>query len=300
MIIEKNSIDLTGVNLLVNDVGGLAQSFLNHITEANAKRLIDGYNLIKISDPDTMLGSMITDILMDESVEMTLQKDTLLRLVLTNIIKLLTNASVYINKDEVDFADFDLLYNVLNLFTIIEGTEDLLGLSIILENQSVTPLERFIQTYAAVYMEEDLSVLDKLYILINDVSEVTLETLRLTLVLPELDDIIPQTLVNRIRANKPLLDRSFVGEYIRSNGTVGSTLTNLLSFFDPELTVLRNSENESKLSYYVALLGIIIISDVNNEVLRDVFGRYTSDTVDDVDLLMEIDKLIDGVNYEEK
>lgn len=298
MIIENNSVDLTGVNLLVDDVGGLALSFLNHVTEANAIRLIHGYNLIKVADPDTMLGSMVTDILMDESVELTLQKDTLLRLMLTNIIKLLNGSSVFINTDEVDFPDYDLLYNTLNLFTVIEGIEDLLGLSLILENQSVPPLERFIQLYSAVYMEEDVSVLDRLYILIKDVSEVTLEALRLSLIMPALDDIIPDVLVARVKANKDLLNKSFVGDYIRSCGSIGSTLPNLLSYFKDDLDRLIDPVYEFKIHYYAALLGIIIISDVNNDSVLEEFSKLTKDTVEDMDLLMEIDKLVDGVVYE--
>lgn len=298
MLLESNKFDLTDVNLLTADVGGAAVMFLDSITEANAKRLVNGYNLIKVTDPDTMLGSMVTDILLDESVEIPLQKDTLLRLMLTNIINLLRQASVQIDEDSVEFSDYDTIYQILDLFTIIDGIEDLMGLSVVLENQSISPKERFIQLYSTIYIEEDESVLERLYILIKDVSEVTLETLRLSLIYPKLEDIIPNKLVDRIVANKELLCQSFVGDFIRSNGNVGSTVENLLSFFSTDLNRLRDPDYEFPLHYYAAVLGIIIISDTNNESIRSEFAKLTEGTVEDIDILMDIDKLLDGVVYE--
>ena len=298
MILENNKLDLTGINLLSSDVGGMAVAFLDSITEANAKRLVDGYNLIKVTDPDTMLGSMVTDILLDETVEIPLKKDTLLRLMLTNIINLLRQASVKINTDHVEFSDYDLIYQILDLFTIIDGVEDLMGLSMVLENQAVTAKERFIQLFSTVYIEEDESTLERLSILIEDVSEVTLETMRLSLIHPKIEDIIPDKLVKRIIANKDFLCQSFVGDYIRSNGNIGTTVENLLSFFASDLNRLRDPDYEFPLHYYVAVLGIFIISDVNNESIRAEFAKFTESTVDDVELLMDIDKLLDGVIYE--
>ena len=298
MLLESDKFDLTDVNLLTADVGGMAVAFLDSITEANATRLVNGYNLIKVTDPDTMLGSIVTDILVDQSVDIPLQKDTLLRLMLTNIIKLLRQASVHIDEDNVEFSDYDTIYQILDLFTIVDNIEDLMGLSIVLENQSISPKERFIQLYSTIYIEEDESVLERLHILIKDVSEVTLETLRLSLIYPKLEDIIPDKLVQRICANKDLLCKSFVGDFIRNGGNVGSTVENLLSFFSTDLNLLRDPDYEFPLHYYVAVLGVIIISDTNNESIRSVFAKFAESTVEDVDLLMDIDKLLDGVVYE--
>lgn len=298
MIIQNNAVDLTNVNLLVDDVGGVAASFLNHLTETNAKRLVDGYNLIAISDPDNSLAPIITEILISESTEITLKKETMLSLILNNIIATLRKASVYINEDMVTINDFDTIYNILNMFTIVDGVEDLMGISIILENQSITALERFIKCYGMVYMVEEEVFLEPLYGLIKDVSEVTVETIKLSLILPEINDIIPDKLISRIKANKDLINTTFVGDYIRADGNIGLPVESLLGFFKPELTLLRGQEDEFPMHYYNAVAAIIIISDVNNESLQSELISRIRDSVEDLDLIFDIDNLISKVKYE--
>ena len=298
MIIQNNAVDLTNVNLLVDDVGGLAASFLNHLTETNAKRLVDGYNLIAISDPDNSLAPIITEILISESTEIALKKETMLSLILNNIIATLRKASVYINEDMVTINDFDTIYNILNMFTIVDGVEDLMGISIILENQSITALERFIKCYGMVYMIEEEVLLEPLYGLIKDVSEVTVETIKLSLILPEINDIIPDKLISRIKANKELINNTFVGDYIRADGNIGLPVESLLGFFKPELTLLRGQEDEFPMHYYNAVAAIIIISDVNNESLQSELISRIRDSVEDLDLIFDIDNLISKVKYE--
>lgn len=297
MIITANAVDLTDVDLLSDDVGGIWDSFKLNITDTNINRLVSGYNLIKISLPDTNLSTDITDLLLDENFDTPFKTQALLELMLTNIIDILTRVGFTLNGDYLDLEVLDTLIKVLDLFAIIDGYEDLMDISNILESRDIDPVQRFIRVYDIVYLIDEYGdEAEVLATIIDDISEVVLEGLRLCLVLPELDIVVPDNIKLRIDVNRELLTLdTLAGAHIRNDGSLGSTFENLLSFYSNELTLIKDVD---AFGYCKELILLLLISEVNNGSILDVFRKHTDGVIADMQVEFKLTKLIDGIKYE--
>lgn len=297
-------------------VGGIWLAFKQSIPDTQAKVLVDGFNLIVLNDPskftekdemstlealsegeaeeilrpdlaNTILPDLITNILLDESKEISSKKIEIYNLITNNIIDGLVSLGFVLNEDEVNIERLPELIRIGNFFYDLEEYEDLIGLSDLLSSYDIPPSTRFLQLMQTYLGDnEDLSVYE---LLIEDVSEVTLTAIRNGLVKPDEEEVVPQPLLERIRGNYELLEGTMAKEHLTTNGQVGSTVANYLSFFTPIPKLLDNPTDDNVLQYVKEITGVFLISEVNNARIKENIHKHLAGVLEDAFQLSKAD-----------
>ncbi|MNM18447.1 hypothetical protein D3C81_287400 [compost metagenome] len=295
MIIEREeSVILEeGANLADQAVGGLWIVFRNSIPFVQGKELDDAFNLIMIADPDSLMPSQITQVLVDESMDIARQKQTIFVIVTTNIIDQLERMGITVH-DEVGEDKLEFLYKLVNVFFELEEYQDLIGLKGLLESYDIPPVNRLLAMLALYWgEEEDLSEYE---CMIKDISESTLKSIKDSLFNPEDIDTAPKPIQDRIIANKKLLEGTIAYRHVTSNGQLGGSVRSFLTFFERDLQAILHEETpDAMITYARETIGLYLISEINNEHLKDKVTQYLYSVITDMHALMRIERMIEQV-----
>ncbi len=293
MLFEQNGLDLTGESLLTDDLGDTWLAFTKSITDHNTYIFNTGYNLIRISDPNTTVGLTINEILIDESRGVTEQTFAIRNLIITNIINIAQDMGITIDVDNVTIDDLPTLCKIVDLVYILDGFEDLLSLSAVLESKDLDPVDRFVRLIELYYDEDDLNAYQYL---ITDVNERTLEAIRLSLINHEHDELpVEKTVKDRILKNKAFLRNTLAWKHITDGGNIGGSFNILTADFKPELTL---HEDADKVEYIRQVVALALVSDLANGEILDAVSQLISVTITDPVVLFKADALIEGLNLE--
>lgn len=286
MIFENNAIDLTGVQLLSVEIGETWDNFGKCITESNYNIFNRAFNLIQVSDEDTTAGAEILHILIDEGLSVTEQTFEIRDLLITNIIEIITRLGITIDKDQLDINSLPVLCNLVDVVYILDGYEDLLSLSVILEAEDIPNADRFIMLISKVFSIDDMSDYE---CLITDVSEMTLLVIKRSLVSPDAEIPVPDWILSRIKKNKEFFKGTLAWEHVTQGGGLGLTWETLKSFYKDRLEDVKSKDQKQGIKDTVALMVLTNITDTDflDRVTKEITEEYA-----DLKKIFFADKLV--------
>lgn len=296
MIIEhEESVTLEeGAYLADTLVGGLWSELRNAIPANQAKELDESFNLIMLSQPESLMPSQLTDLLINEALDIPAKKHQVYLILTTNIIDVLEQLGFVFNHDFLGEDNLPALTRLLSFFMELQEYEDLIGLKHVLEAYDIPPVNRLFLVMQ-LYLGEDLD-LSEYETFIEDVSEVTLKAIKDALFNPEEIENVPTPIEQRIRANATLIEGTLAFEHVKKNGQLGGSVKSFLSFYRRNLEVLLAQQTEdSTLQYAKEIIGFFLVSEINNEWLKDKMTQYLYSVIEDPLTLTRIEDLIQRV-----
>lgn len=306
-VLEENvNVDET-TDRLESVVGGIWLNFKNCIPEAQATILSRGFNLIiegedvgknlseKLDEDrlagnsDSLLAPLITELLVDDGLDIAAQKAELFELLTNNIITLLAKLGVTVNEDNVEYQYLPVLVDLTQFFFEIDGYEDVIGLLSILEASDTDPRSRFIQVLQTYYGEDwDSSDVE---LLIEDISEMSLEGIRVGLLNSEEEEAPPAFIVKRVRDNSSFVVGTQAGFHVVNNGRLGGSLENLMGFFNDIPKLLDNPTPDNTAHYVREVIAIFLISDINTAKIKERLEEHFSGLITDQVTLAKVDNI---------
>ena len=293
MFIETDEAVMTEVadDLAAKLIGGIWVDFKASIPDLQAKILTDGFNLILLNVPESLLQNVITEIIVDETFDTPIKKKQIYELITNNIIDVLSRLGFIINLDEVTHERLEELIHVGNFFHEMDQYEDVIGLGNILDSLDIPPVDRFLLIFQK-YMGDSVSLVNY-ELLLQDVSEVTLKAVRDNLLSGDVEDGIPANIIKRVRANRALIEDTLAYEHVINNGRVGSPVDTLLSFFKVDLVKLLDYPSmDNQILYGKEVMALYLISELNNDTLREQLLVLINEITTDHLALLAIEKMI--------
>ena len=294
MFIETDEVVMMEAeeDLAAKLIGGIWVDFKASIPAPQAKILTDGFNLILLNVPESLLQSVITEIIVDETFDTPIKKKQIYELITNNIIDVLTRLGFTINLDEVTHERVEELIHVGNFFHEMDHYEDVIGLGDILDSVDIPPVDRFLLIFQK-YVGDSVPLVNY-ELLLQDVSEVTLKAIRDNLLSGDVEDGIPANIIKRVRANKALIENTLAYHHVINNGRVGSPVDTLMNFFKPDLAKLLDyPSTDNQVAYGKEVMGLYLISELNNEPLRDqLLAFINNDVITDHLALLAVEKMI--------
>jgi hypothetical protein len=296
MLIDvEESVDLNEEgNLADTMVGGMWFTFRSAIPPLQAKILDNAFNLIMLSDENSVLPSQIADVLANTDLDMPVKKQAVFVMLTVNTINLLTEMGVTLNQDVVGEDKLKELSKLLDFFLSLQDYQDLIGLKSLLECMDIPPVNRLLQAMQKLWGEdEDLSEYE---CMIEDISEVTLKAIKDTLFSPEEMANTPDNIVNRVIANKAFLEGTKAYDHLINNGQAGGTMPTYLNFFKDYLEeLLAVNTVEANLAYAKEVLCFYLISEINDHWLKEKVSQYLYSVIEDITSITRIEEMIEGV-----
>ncbi|UPT53842.1 hypothetical protein [Vibrio phage phiKT1019] len=288
------AMDLTNVDLLTKDLGGIWETYSRNITPENAELIQRVYTLLALADEEGVLAQTIANILTDEDSAVVEQKAVILELLLNNIIEQLVKFGITIDLEYVEPNKLDVLYQITDVIYLLNGYEDLQGLSLILEQSDLAPKDRFIELFRKIYdYHPTEKVIEDLEYLILECSEYLMETLRISLIVSDGTPEVPEFVKLRIKTNVGFLDGTVAAKHVRNNGQIGMGFLTLLGFYALELDAAMKTSPEH---YIKELFGFSLISETPNDRFWDQIKQVIEENVEEVTLLYRAEKLADQIN----
>lgn len=293
MLTETDEVVMTPAeeDLAATLIGGIWVDFKASIPDPQAKILTDGFNLILLNVPESLLQNVITEILVDETFDTPTKKKQIYELISNNIIDVLSRLGFIINLDEMTHERVEELIHVGNFFHEMDQYEDVIGLGNILDSLDIPPVDRFLLIFQK-YMGDDVSLVNY-ELLLQDVSEVTLKAIRDNLLTGDVEDGIPLNIIKRVRANRALIEDTLAYEHVINNGRVGSPVETLLAFFKVDLVKLLDYPSmDNQILYGKEVMALYLISELNNDTLREALLDLVNEITTDHLALLAIEKMI--------
>lgn len=287
----EEAVDMNGVDGIADCLGDIWTDFKQSLPPEHAKIYVEGFNLTLLSFPDSLLPVQINELIIDEQPSETSKNQILRNLITDNIMVILRGMGFTLDPDYADRDRLRELINLVNLVYELRGSEDLVGIADLLDCTDLPPMDRFIRVLER-YMGEEID--SELYrLIVSDVSEVLLKALRDGL--EDLDslDSPPQEIIDRVIANKPLFTGTLAWDHVTQQGPLGSPIESLLKYYDGELQKLLVSENEQDVKRYgLNVIAFFLISEINNDQLKDTILRYLDDVVSDINVSMMLEEVV--------
>ena len=262
-------IDLTNVDLGVENLGEMWSDFIERCTPEHATQYNQAYNLIAISFPDSFIDSTITHYLIDESISTPDLMAHIRILFINTIIDALQMMGIIIDKDWIDPNSLPELIVILDTIYLADGMTDLIGLVDTLNDEEADAKERFIRV---VRMTQPQYQMENMEYYIKEVSSNTIRGLMIGLNIIDEDDAswVDPDLQKRIKANKEFLKGTFGGQHIINGGGLGQEFEGYYKVFSNDLAkLLIDGKTEA---YMTNILSLLIISSVTDGAIG---GTYT-------------------------
>lgn len=297
-----------GEDLAAGMIGGPWLLFKQSIPEPQAKILVNAFNLILLADgtqdepgeidEDTVMGRtgsllpvQVQNLLVDETVSLPNKKAFVYEFMIDNTMSLLTGIGITVNEFYATAQMLPYICKIGYFFYEMQGYQDLIGIGSTLEAYDIPPVDRFLLVMER-YLGEGTDM-TPYELLVSDVSEVTIKTIKDALEDEDPSVGIPEPLIKRVRANLPALEGTLAYMHIRSNGQLGGSLEGFLNFFQKELSVLQeNLTGENVLAYIKELIGFYLISEVNSPAIKERLNKTVYDLVDDMVVLNKAEAMI--------
>ena len=297
-----------GEDLGAGMIGGPWLLFKQSIPEPLAKILVNAFNLILLTDgtqdepgeidEDTVMGRtgsllpvQVQNLLVDETVSLPNKKAFVYEFMIDNTMSLLTGIGITVNEFYATAQMLPYICKIGYFFYEMQGYQDLIGIGSTLEAYDIPPVDRFLLVMER-YLGEGTDM-TPYELLVSDVSEVTIKTIKDALEDEDPSVGIPEPLIKRVKANLPALEGTLAYMHIRSNGQLGGSVEGFLNFFQKELGVLQeNLTGENVLTYIKELIGFYLISEVNSPAIKERLNKTVYDLVDDMVVLNKAEAMI--------
>jgi hypothetical protein len=300
-------------DLAASIIGGPWTLFKQSIPEPQAKILVQAFNLILLADttagkedeldPDALLGhptSMlpvdVNNLLVDDAVSLVNKKAHIYEMLIDNTMYLLRNLGFTLDEDYVTAEMLPYLCKIGHFFYEMQGYQDLIGIAGALESPDIPTVDRFLLVLER-YLGEDADM-TPYEMLISDVSEVCLKAIKDSLEGEDVSVGIPDSLIQRVKANLLVLEGTLAYNHIRSNGQLGGSLDSFLNFFHKELRPLQDELTGDNVHAYVKeLIGFYLISDVNSSQIKERLLTTTYELTDDHLTMVKVESLINQLVF---
>jgi hypothetical protein len=296
MLIDvEESVDLNEEgNLADVMVGGMWITFRSAIPPLQAKILDKAFNLILLSDENSVLPSQIADLLSNTDIDLPVKKQAIFVMLTVNIINLLTEMGITLNQDVAGEDKIKELTKLLDFFLSLQDYQDLIGLKSLLECMDIPPVNRLLQAMQKFWGEdEDLSEYE---CMIEDVSEVTLKAIKDTLFSPDEMVNTPDNIVTRVIANKTFMEGTHAYDHLINNGQAGGTMSTYLNFFKAPLEALLEANTlEANLQYAREVIALYLISEINDNWLKEKATQYLYSVIEDIASITKVEEMMEGV-----
>ena len=287
-------IDLTNVDLGVENLGEMWEDFIARCTPAHATLFNESYNLIALSFPDSFIDSTLTHLFIDEGLETSELMSHVRLLFINSIIDALQIMGVIIDKDYLEMNSLEELKNVLDTVFLFDGLTDLIGLVDVLNNEEMDCKERFIQVVRMTQPQYDMSNMEYY---ISDVNPNVIIGLLIGLNIIDEDgsEYVDHTIRTRIRNNKIFLAGTLAGKHIQDGGGAGQVLDAYMRLFMSDLADLLIKD---KYEYMRNVLGIMLISSLSDNQISGQFNALIEDQCDQVDELYKATAILNKVKLD--
>lgn len=285
-------------NLADTMVGGMWITFRNAIPSLQAKVLDNAFNLIIVSDEDVILPSQIADVLSNTDLELPLKKQAIYVLMAVNMMHLLTEMGITLNDDVAGEDKLKEMSVLLDFFLSLNEYQDLIGLKPLLECMDIPPVNRLFRAMEIFWGEDfDMSEYE---CMIEDVSEVTLKSIKDALFNPEEIVNAPDNIVARVLDNKAFMEGTKAYDHLIDNGQLGGSMITYLAFFKRHLEDLIEEGTPTALIQYAReVVSLFLISEINDPWLKDKATQYIYTVISDITVITRVEEMIDEVKIRE-
>lgn len=263
-------IDLTNVDLGVENLGEMWQDFIARCTPEHATQYNQAYNLIAISFPDSFIDSTITHILVDEAIGTADMMAHMRILFIDTIIDALQIMGIIIDKDWVDPNTLPELIVILDTIFMVDGMTDLIGLVDTLNDDQDDAKDRFIRVVKMTQPQYDM---ENMEYYIKEVSTNVIRGLLIGINVIDEDDTtwVDPSLQKRIKSNSEFLKQTMAGEHIINGGGLGQDFDGYHKLFTNQLAKALVDEDVS--IYLTNVLSLMVISWMTDS---QIVGQFTA------------------------
>lgn len=263
-------IDLTNVDLGVENLGEMWQDFIARCTPEHATQYNQAYNLIAISFPESFIDNTITHILVDEAIGTADMMAHIRILFIDTIIDALQIMGIIIDKDWIDPNSLPELIVVLDTIFMVDGMTDLIGLYDTLNDEEADPKERFIRVVRMTQPQFDM---ENMEYYIKEVSTNVIRGILIGINVIDQDDEtwVDPWLQKRIKANAEFLKGTMGGEHIINGGGVGQDFDGYHKLFTNQLA--KALVDDDATIYLTNVLSLMLISYMTDE---DITGQFSA------------------------
>ncbi|EBY9764044.1 hypothetical protein D5W64_13100 [Salmonella enterica subsp. enterica serovar Saintpaul] len=270
-------IDLTNVDLGVENLGEMWSDFIERCTPEHATQYNQAYNLIAISFPDSFIDSTITHLLVDEALGTADLMAHIRILFIDTIIDALQIMGIIVDKDWIDPNSLPDLCNILDTIYLADGLTDLIGLVETLNDEEADAKERFIRVVRMVQPQYDM---ENMEYYIKDVSTNVIRGLLIGLNIIDEDDEtwVDPDIQKRVKTNKDFIKVTLAGTHIMNGGGVGQAFETYMNLFINELGM---QVIDGTIGIYLEnVLGLMLISHLTDTEIQGQFNslieQYTT------------------------
>lgn len=263
-------IDLTNVDLGVENLGEMWSDFIERCTPEHATQYNQAYNLIAISFPDSFIDTTITHLLVDEALGTADLMAHIRILFIDTIIDALQIMGIIVDKDWIDPNSLTDLCNILDTIYMADGLTDLIGLVETLNDDEADAKERFIRVVRMVQPQYDNGDMENY---IKEVSTNVIRGLLLGLNVIDEDDEtwVDPDIQKRIKANKQFLIPTLAGLHLQNGGGPGQSFDTYMNLFINELGIkLVGGDMGAYLENVLALMVMSYLTDT------EIQGQFSS------------------------
>jgi len=272
-------IDLTNVDLGVENLGEMWEDFIARCIPEHATLFNESYNLITLSFPDSFIDSTLTHYFIDEGLETAELIAHVRQLFIDSIIDALQIMGIIVDKDYIEMNSLEELKNVLDTVYLFDGLTDLIGLVDILRDEEMDCRDRFIAVVEKTQPQYDMSNMEYF---IKDVSPNVIRGILIGLNLIDEDDDteIDHVIRDRIRNNKQFIAPLFGGFHVSNGGGVGQVIDVYMKLFMSDLASVLV---ENKFLYLQHVLSLMLISSLSDAEINGQYHALVEDLCETVD-----------------
>ncbi|QZA70576.1 hypothetical protein AH04_93 [Erwinia phage AH04] len=287
----SDMIDLTNVDLGVENMGEMWVDFIARCTPHQATLFNESYNLIAISFPESFIDNTLNQLFIDETLDTSELMAHVRVLLINTIIDALQMMGIIIDKDFIELNSLVELKSILDTIYLFDGLTDLLGLVEVLNNEEQDCKDRFIQVVEMTQPQYDIS--NAMYF-IKEVSPNTIRGILIGLNVIDEDDAtyVDHTIRDRIKANKVWLGGTLGGKHIIEGGGGGQLIDGYLKIF---MSDLAKDLATNPFDYLKNVLSLMLISALSDAAIYGQFSSLVEDqttTIEEAYKAMEIIKKV--------
>jgi|AGFT01.1.fsa_nt_gi hypothetical protein len=297
MTVVNNTI-LVNRELVIDHCGNVWNEFMETIPEPHVELFEEGLAIIFRAFPESLVSTQIVELVVDEQLDAGMRSMALRKIIYDNIRDIINKMGVTLNNDYLELDHLKLLCEIADFFFVAPLIED--SLSTIYPQLQATdshPKYRFINAFTKAMRDEEEPDISELECVIDDVSEVTLNAISDSLTGQDNQDVPPDAIIKRVVGAKALLDGSLGYQHVRNGGGLGSPVETYLNFFAPELNKLLNQDTlDSFLEYGRDVISLHLISEINDDRIKETLLRYFEGRVDDLTAQIRIESMVKALN----
>ncbi|QDH47093.1 hypothetical protein PQC07_gp204 [Aeromonas phage D3] len=294
----SDMIDLTNANLASDNLGEMWDDFAVRCTPEAAIQLQDAYNLITLSlecvpgGNNGFLDTNITTVLIDEGYDTPDTIQAVRKILIYALVDCLQAMGIMIDMDYIGPDELVILTKILDTIYTVDGIEDILGLSDVLEDEGIDPKERFIQVMALV---DPLMDQEKLPYVIKDVSvDVTKGMLiGLNILSTDDDQYMEPFFKKRLVANKAFLKGTIGERHIVDGGGVQQQLDIYMNLFAAEVgEMMLNNPVE----YIKNMISIMLLTPMTGAEIEGAVMSLINDVSETTEIMYRAQAVLKEVN----